>query len=252
VKRIALTVKSKGQGITPQELMEAQEEEGKMALLDKILAETAEAMNALEAAVYKYRDDLSEKYAAYFVEADKEKLQAMCTAMEDWLYDDGMDVDKNTYIAKHKEFTDAFAGGVGREKEAELRTDAYQELKNAIEKFSAFAASQSEDYAHISTEDKQKVAAECATAQAYLADTQAKLDALAKTEEPPIKAAEITAKASSLTSVCTPIMNTPKPLPKEPEPPPPESPAEGAAEADPAPPEGEAPPAPKPDNMDVD
>merc|ERR1719421_952598 len=90
---------------------------------------------------------------------------------------------------------------------------AYCALEAAIEKYAAFAASTSEEYAHIDTEEKQKVAGECASAQAYLADARAKLDALPKTETPPIKCAEIVQKADALASMAAPIMNTPKPLP---------------------------------------
>jgi len=257
VKRITLTVGSKGGfGITPQELIDAQEAEGNMALQDKILAQTAEAMNALEAAVYRLRDDISTRLGDFLTEPDKEKLSSMCTAMEDWLYDEGMDTEKAVYEAKLKELETAFAASNAREKEASSRPASFDALLQAIEKFSAFAASANEDYAHIGTEDKQKVANEAAQAQAWMADAQAKLNSLPKTEDPPIKASEIDAKASSLSSVCTPIMNTPKPLPMEPEPaaaPAAEAPAE-SAEAAPAAEGGET-PAPtetKPDNMDVD
>ena len=263
VKRIPLSVAAKvaSGAISTQELIDAQEAEGNMALQDKLLAETAEAMNALEAAVYKLRDDISTKLGDYLVEADKEKLSALCTTMEDWLYDEGEDCEKAVYVQKLKELNAEFAPSVLRESEAEKRPPAFDELTQAIEKFSAFAASQSDEYEHISTEEKQKVAGECAQAQAWLADTQAKLGALPKTDDPPVKAAEIIAKASSLAGVCTPIMNTPKPLPKLPDPPPAaEAPAEGASAEVPmeeaAPVDGaEAPPAEgekKPDNMDVD
>merc|ERR1719399_916141 len=106
-----------------------------------------------------------------------------------------MDTEKAVYEAKLKELEGAFAAGNAREKEASARPSAFEALSSAIDKFCKFASSDSEDYAHISTEDKQKVAAEAAHAQA-------KLDALPKTEDAPIKAAEITAKASSLSSVC--------------------------------------------------
>merc|ERR1719487_1774417 len=117
--------------------------------------------------------------------------------MEDWLYDEGMDTEKSVYEAKLKELKSSFAGGESRALEASLRPDAFQELSKAIEKFNTFAASQSEEYAHISTEDKQKVAAECAQAQAWMAETQSKLAALAKTDDPSVKAADITAKLSA-------------------------------------------------------
>ena len=215
--------------------MEAQEAEANMALMDKKIQQTAEAMNALEAAVYKLRDDCSTVLSAYLTEPDKEKLSAMCTAMEDWLYDEGMDVEKGVYEAKLAELTAAFAPGVTRAKEADERPEAFAELGKAIEKFNAFAASTDEMYAHIETEQKQKVAAECASAQAWMAEQQAKCDAAPKTEDAPLKPADIRAKAGELSATCAPIMATPKPAPPPPPAPPP-------AEETPAA-EGEAPPA---------
>jgi len=182
---------------------------------------------------------------------DKERLSAMCSTLEDWLYDEGDEVEKKVYQAKLTELEGEFAPAETRCKEKEFRPEALSELKSCIAKFSEFAASQEEVFAHISTEDKQKVAAECAAAQTWLAETEATLTALAPTADPPVKASDISAKASSLTSVCTPIMNTPKPLPKEPDPPPaaaePEAAPAAEAAAEPA-----ADAAPKPDNMDVD
>merc|ERR1719399_765686 len=175
-------------------------------------------MNDLESSIYSLRDAISGRLSDFLVEASKEKLGSKLTAMEDWLYDEGMDAEKGVYEDKLKELRTAFAAGELHASEASARPEAFDALAQAIEKFSSFAASQSEEFAHIGTEEKQKVASECAQAQTYMAETKAKLDALEKTAEPSIKAAEITAKANALSAVCTPIMNTPKPLPMEPEP----------------------------------
>jgi len=256
VKRVALSVAAKGSGITPQELMEAQEAEGNMTHLDKLLAATAEAMNALESAVYRYRDEISTRLSSYIAEPDKESLSSMLTKMEDWLYDEGFDAEKDVYDGKLKEITDQFKGPEERVKEAELRPEAFKALETAIELFAKFAASADEAYAHIAPEEKTKVGGEVAQAQAWLAETKAKLDGLAGTVDPPLKAAEISAKAAELDKICRPIMNTPKPTPMESEPT-----AAPAAEGEGVPAEGapaaEAPAAAAaagtdPDNMDVD
>lgn len=262
-KRHQLTVSTKSAGITASELMEAQEMEGNMTLQDNLLAATAEAMNALESSIYRLRDDLSQRLSSYFAEADKEKLGAKLTAMEDWLYDEGFDCEKAVYEAKLKEVTDMFAAGEARCKEAEDRPDAFAALEKAIDTYAAFAASSDEAYAHIAAEEKQKVGAEVATAQAWLAESKAALGSMAPTADPTIKAADISAKAEALAKVCKPIMSTPKPLPMEPEAPAaqpatdaaPDAPADAAAaEAPPAEGEAQIPAegATKPDNMDVD
>merc|ERR1719424_562550 len=60
VKRIPVTVsEAKSVGMSAQELMEAQEEEGKMAIEDKRIKEKADAMNQLEETIYSMRDKLS-------------------------------------------------------------------------------------------------------------------------------------------------------------------------------------------------
>jgi len=264
VKRIALSVTTKGQGITPTELMEAQEAEGNMQLQDNLIAATAAAMNDLESSIYKFRSDLSERLAKFISEPDKEKCGAKLTAMEDWLYDDGFDCEKSVYEAKTKEVKDMFTAADARCLESELRPDAFVELEKAIATYAGFAASADEAYAHIAAEEKQKVGAEVAQAQAWLSEMQTKLGELPGTEDPTTKAADISAKAAALAKACKPIMDTPKPLPMEPEPapaadaPPPlegdaAPPADGEAKAE----GGEAPAegaegAKSKDDMDVD
>ena len=185
--------------------------------------------------------------------------------MEDWLYEDGADVDKATYVAKLAELKADVAGIIGREREADERPEAFKALEAAIAKFGEFAASAAEEYAHIDKEQKDKVAAEVEAAKAFLAEKKAAADALAPTAEPPFKAADVTAKAAALSGTCEPILRTPKPVPKveaAPEVKPaegeakPEGEAAAAAEGAAEPPkEGEAaekPAAAANDNMDVD
>jgi len=252
VKRLPLTVVPKGSGITPQALMEAQEAEAQMALQDRLIAETAEAMNALESAIYSYRDDLSMKLSSFLSGSDKETLGAMLTKMEDWLYDDGFDAEKAVYQAKLKEVVDAFAPANGRASESEDRPGAIAELQAQIARFTSFVADTSEAYEHIKAEDKEKVSAESKQAEEWLAGVSAKLEGLVLTDEPPVKVAELKAKTTALIGACEPIMNQPKPPPPKPDPvpaadaPATDAPAEGAegAPAEPTP--------PQPDNMDVD
>ena len=259
-------------GMTDTEMMEAQEHEGNMSHADKRVAETSEAMNELESFVYAMRDQLATRYEKFATDADREKNGAKLTAVEDWLYEDGADCEKATYVEKLAELKGDVAAIIGREREADERPEAFKALEAAIAKFGEFVASTAEEYAHIDKEQKDKVAAEVEAATAFLAEKKAAADALVPTEEPPFKAADVAAKATALTGTCNPILRTPKPLPKvEPVPEPEAKPAEGdaePAEGDAAKPEGEAapaegeakpegeaaekPPAAAADNMDVD
>lgn len=228
--------------------------------------ETSDAMNELESFVYAMRDQLATRYEKFATDAEREKNSAKLTAMEDWLYEDGADVDKATYVAKLAELKADVAGIIGREREADERPEAFKALEAALAKFGEFVASSAEEYAHIDKEQKDKVAAEVEAATAFLAEKKAAADALAPTAEPPFKAADVAAKAAALSGTCEPILRTPKPVPKV-EAAPEVKPAEGEAEATPEgeaaaaegaaepPKEGEAaekPAAAAGDNMDVD
>merc|ERR1719171_1831994 len=152
-------------------MMDAQEAEGKMAIQDRIMRETADAMNELESKVYSIRDNLSMRFSAYATDAEKETL-----------------------TGKLKELMDLYTPIVEREREATERPDAISALRTALEKFAAFAASDAEEYSHISAEDKSKVGGECATATAWLAEMEGKLAGMSTSSEPPFKASELVAK----------------------------------------------------------
>ena len=166
MKRVSLKVDARGAGITERELMEAQEQEAQMALQDRLLAETAKAMNDLESYVYEMRDALSTRLSAFVAESDKEALVAQLTAMEDWLYEDGMDVDKATYEAKLAELTVKVGPVVERERECDARPVALRALHAAVDKFAAFVASTDEAYAHIDSAEKEKASKEVDAAKA--------------------------------------------------------------------------------------
>ena len=261
IKRIALKVEAKQIGMSSKEMMDAQEAEANMAHSDRLVQETSDAMNELESYVYAMRDAISTRYSKFATEEEASSISAKLTASEDWLYDEGADATKAVYVAKLDELKADVASIIAREREADDRPEAFKALEAALAKYVAFAESTDEEYAHVEKEQKEKVASECAAAQAWMAELQGKIEGMAPTADPPFKAAEVTAKASTLSSTCEPILRTPKPLPKvEPAPEPAadapaadgEAPAaDGEAAADAPAADGEV-PKPTPDNMDVD
>jgi heat shock protein 4 len=263
IKRIALKVEAKQIGMSSKEMMDAQEAEANMAHSDRLVQETSDAMNELESYVYAMRDAISTRYSKFATEEEASSISAKLTASEDWLYDEGADATKAVYVAKLDELKADVASIIAREREADDRPEAFKALEAALAKYVAFAESTDEEYAHVEKEQKEKVASECAAAQAWMAELQGKIEGMAPTADPPFKAAEVTAKVTTLSSTCEPILRTPKPLPKvEPAPEPaadapaadgeaPAADGEAAADADAPAADGEA-PKPTPDNMDVD
>lgn len=74
-----------------------------MIASDKLIIDTEERRNALEEFVYNFRSKIYEQYAEYVDEAQREKLSAILTETEDWLYGDGENATKSVYIAKLEE-----------------------------------------------------------------------------------------------------------------------------------------------------
>ncbi|KAJ5806444.1 Heat shock protein hsp88 [Penicillium pulvis] len=77
-----------------------QERENAMYMEDKLVAETDEKKNELEASIYELRDKIDGVYAEFASEEEKEKLKAKLMATEDWLYEEGDDTTKSVYVAK--------------------------------------------------------------------------------------------------------------------------------------------------------
>ena len=117
------------------ELEKAVEKEYEMALQDRVMEETKEKKNSVEAYVYDMRNkvcwiacfgevllicsgvqylmfsllvfQLYEKYSDYVTSEDKETLTAKLQEVEDWLYEDGEDETKGVYVAKLEELKKA-------------------------------------------------------------------------------------------------------------------------------------------------
>ncbi|KAL1955554.1 hypothetical protein VTO42DRAFT_8433 [Malbranchea cinnamomea] len=79
------------------------EKENAMYMEDKLVADTEDKKNELEAYIYELRDKIDGVYAEFSSEEEKEKLRAKLTESEDWLYDEGEDTTKANYIAKMEE-----------------------------------------------------------------------------------------------------------------------------------------------------
>ncbi|KAJ5291336.1 Hsp70 chaperone Hsp88 [Penicillium angulare] len=77
-----------------------QERENAMYMEDKLVAETDEKKNELEASIYELRDKIDGIYSEFASDEEKEKLRAKLMDTEDWLYEDGEDTTKSVYVAK--------------------------------------------------------------------------------------------------------------------------------------------------------
>ncbi|XP_062179746.1 heat shock 70 kDa protein 15-like [Phragmites australis] len=207
------------------ELEKAVEKEYEMALQDRVMEETKEKKNAVEAYVYDMRNKLYDKYSDFVTPEDKEGLTAKLQEVEDWLYEDGEDETKGVYIAKLEELKKVGDPIEVRFKEWEIRGSAVDQLVYCISSFREAALSNDQKFEHIDISEKQKVINECSEAETWLLEKKQQQDALPKHANPVLLAADLKKKAETLDRFCKPIMTKPKPAPKPQTPPPAETPA---------------------------
>lgn len=79
------------------------EAENQMYMEDKLVADTEDKKNELEAYIYELRGAIDDKYSDFANEAEKDKIKDKLEKTEDWLYEDGEDATKAQYIAKQEE-----------------------------------------------------------------------------------------------------------------------------------------------------
>ncbi|KAG0585213.1 hypothetical protein M758_3G267900 [Ceratodon purpureus] len=205
-------------GLAAAELTKAVEKEYEMALQDRVMEETKESKNAVEAYVYSMRNKLYEKLQDYVTEHEREEMSARLQETEDWLYEDGEDEIKSVYTAKLAELKKQGDPLEARQREEELRGPAMRELSYCISSFREAAQSKDPKFDHIEGGEKEKVIAECNKAEEWFKDKKQQQDALPKSANPVLLAAELKKKTEVLDRFCKPIMTKARPAPPKPAP----------------------------------
>ncbi|KAF7123961.1 hypothetical protein RHSIM_Rhsim12G0198300 [Rhododendron simsii] len=90
-------------GMCLADVQKATEEEFEMAVQDRVMEETKDKKNAVEAYVYDMRNKLRGKYQEFVTDPEREGLTAKLQEVEDWLYEDGANKTKGVYVAKLEE-----------------------------------------------------------------------------------------------------------------------------------------------------
>ncbi|KAF9690031.1 hypothetical protein SADUNF_Sadunf01G0153600 [Salix dunnii] len=227
-------------GIPAAEVEKLLEKEYEMALQDRVMEETKEKKNAVEAYVYDMRNKLSDKYQEFVTDPEREGFTAKLQETEDWLYEDGEDETKGVYIAKLEELKKQGDPIDMRYKEYTERGPVLDQLVYCINSYREAALSSDPKFEHIDLTEKQKVLNECVESEAWLREKKQHQDSLPKYATPVLLSADVRKKAEALDRFCRPIMTKPKPAkpatPETPATPPPqgsEQKQQGDANADP-------------------
>ncbi|CAM8957305.1 unnamed protein product [Rhodiola kirilowii] len=198
-------------GIPSGDLQKAVEKEFEMALQDRVMEETKDKKNAVEAYVYDMRNKLYDKYQEFVTELEKGAFIAKLQDVEDWLYEDGEDETKSVYVAKLEELKKKGDPIEDRFKEFSERGAVVDQLVYCINSYREAAVSNDPKFDHIDIAEKQKVLNECVESEAWLRERKQQQDALPKHATPVLLSADVRKKAETLDRFCRPIMTKPKP-----------------------------------------
>ncbi|KAJ7003134.1 heat shock 70 kDa protein 15-like [Populus alba x Populus x berolinensis] len=146
-------------GIPAAEVQKLLEKEYEMALQDRVMEETKDKKNAVEAYVYDMRNKLSDKYHDFVPDLEREGFTAKLQETEDWLYEDGEDETKGVYIAKLEELKKQGDPIEERYKEYTDRGPVIDQLVYCINSYREAAVSGDLKFDHIDMAEKQKVKA---------------------------------------------------------------------------------------------
>lgn len=203
-------------GMLPADIQKAIEKEFEMALQDRVMEETKDKKNAVEAYVYDMRNKLCDKYQEFVTDPERDSLVTKLQEVEDWLYEDGEDETKGVYIAKLEELKKQGDPIEERYKEYSARAPIIDQLVYCINSYREAAVSNDPKFDHISVEEKQKVLDECVSAEAWLREKRQLQDTLPKYARPVLLTADVRRKTEAVDSFCRPIMTKPKPSPPKP------------------------------------
>jgi len=181
---------------------------------DKQESERLNSKNAVEEYIYEIRSKIHDELEAFVTEEERSKFSMQLEDAENWLYEDGEDVDKPVYMAK---LTDLKAKGdpIKRRKvEYETRPKALEalgrSLQLAMKALDSYKAGE-EKYNHIDKAEMEKVERLVGEKREWLDKNTQLLHGLSKTADPPVGTQSIRNEMSGFESLVNPILNKPKP-----------------------------------------
>uniref|UniRef100_T1PDV7 Hsp70 protein n=1 Tax=Musca domestica TaxID=7370 RepID=T1PDV7_MUSDO len=216
-KLIELPMDVHTHGFLPNELSNLIQQEAKMVSNDAKETERIDAKNALEEFVYDMRNKLQGgPLERYVVDAERDAICAQLNELENWLYEDGEDCDRDTYVNKLKALHNQTNPIKDRASDYELCPGVFSELKNAINHAHAAVnefKKGSPKYDHLTETEFINIAEHAEKAQKWLDSNMAKFAESPRTANSPVKVADIRHEVQTLNTCVNSVINRPKPKP---------------------------------------
>ncbi|XP_053684159.1 heat shock 70 kDa protein 4 isoform X1 [Sabethes cyaneus] len=220
-KSIDLTIDCKTHGFISSELSNYHEMEMKMIANDRQEKERIDARNALEEFVYEIRGKIQEdgELSAYVAPDDASKITLQLEDIENWLYEDGENCERAVYkdkLATLRQQTDPIRV---RCEEYNGHEQAFHELGQTIQlTYKAVEQYRGQDpkYDHLTETEILNISEAAQKAQKWYEDARSRLVSVRKTQDPPVKVADIRHENQTLSTCTNSVLNRPKPKPPTP------------------------------------
>lgn len=220
-KHVELTIDSKTHGFLPSDLHKFYEEEIKMIANDRQEKERIDAKNALEEQVYEVRDKIQEDGSlhAYIEPQEASEICRELEETENWLYEDGESCEKGVYKERLDKLRARIDPVRNRCDEYSGHEQAFTELGYSIQQtLKAVEQYRAKDpkYDHLTETEMINITEAAQKAQKWYEEARSKLVGARKTQDPPVKLADIRHETQTLTTCTNSVLNRPKPKPPTP------------------------------------
>lgn len=200
---------------------------------DQSESDRQNARNELEETVYAMRNKLAEDepLAAYVESAVREKMVSELYAMEDWLYGDGDECDKDAYVTRLQQLKSQFDPIEARSEQHEKQPVALLELDRLVQSARDLVGmyrAGDKRYEHLTEVDMVNIGEASDKVERFVDEYRPVLTATAKVNDTPKTMVQIAEQHESLQKVVSAVLSRPKPKPVVKEEPKPEAKADGA------------------------
>merc|ERR1711874_208095 len=214
-KTVDLPITSQAVGALPKTKLEvATTQESKFSQQDLQESERLVAKNSVEEYIYDIRGKIHDELEDYLAEDSRQTYSNQLEDAENWLYEDGEDCEKQIYVDKLKELRLIGEATKKRKSEYEGRKSAIEALGHSLQMASKVVdafKNKDEQFAHLNTDDVEKVAKLIEEKKTWLDQSCATLERTDKVTNPSILVCQFYSEQSAFEKVSRPILNKPKP-----------------------------------------
>lgn len=195
--------------------------QAEMIANDKSESDRQNARNELEETVYAIRNKLGEDepMAAYVEAAVREKMVSELYAMEDWLYGDGDECEKEAYLTRLQAMRTQFSPIEFRAEQHEKQPVALQELDRLVQSARDLVGmyrAADKRYSHLTEADMVNIGEAADKVERFIDEYRPLLQATAKVNDPPKTMHHIAEQHDNLQKVVNTVLSRPKPKPAAP------------------------------------